>query len=46
MIDPEVFARSFDELVVLVAIGLLWPLRYIWAYPVVIILLGLAAVNL
>lgn len=46
MVDPDAFARTFDELVVLVAIGLLWPLRHLWAFPLVILLLGIAAVNL
>lgn len=43
MIDADVLARSFDALVIVVALGLLWPLRWIWLFPVTIIVLGIAA---
>jgi hypothetical protein len=46
MIDAAAFIRNAEMLAVLVLTGLLWPLRYIWLFPVTIILLGVAAVSL
>lgn len=46
MIDATFAGRAFAVTIVLVALGLLWPLRYLWAYPLVIVLLGIAAVSL
>jgi uncharacterized membrane protein len=46
MIEATFAGRAFAGIIVITAIGLLWPLRYIWAYPLAIILLGIAAVSL
>jgi hypothetical protein len=44
MIDADALGRSACAILVITALGLLWPLRSIWAFPLAIILLGVITV--